>query len=105
MSQSHWEAQSNEQCNGMDRGRGWGEEAMSTNYRSGAVSSPARKQGQEGTGRNHPYSEKPVWFSLPWICHCDLSSVLGSKEERERMRHGFVKRKLLWDSSGIPAAK
>lgn len=82
MSQSHWEAQSNEQSNGMDRGRAGcrGEEAMSMNYMSGAMT---HQQGRRGKWeqKKDALTMGSRWFShLPWICHCDLSSALGTKE-------------------------
>ena len=75
MSQSHWEAQSDEQRNGMDRGRGGdrGAEAMSMNYMSGTV---PHQQGKRGEW------EQKETSGLAF--HCDLSSVLGSKEEGEQ---------------------
>ena len=74
MSQSHWEAQSDEQRNGMDRGRGGDRvaEAMSMNYMSGTV---PHQQGKRGEW------EQKETSGLAF--HCDLSSVLGSKEEGE----------------------
>lgn len=36
------------------------EEAVSTDYRSGAVGPPARKERQVGTERRQPFYRKPV---------------------------------------------
>lgn len=100
MSQSHREAQSDEQSNGMDRGRGRdrGAEAMSMNYMSGAV---PHQQGKRGKWEQKEDTMGSGWFSLPWIYHCDLSSVLGSREEREGKETWFWQEEVVigfqWD--------